>query len=559
VNEGNYWQRLRSGRISRRAFVGASLTTGAALATAAVIGCGGDDKDSGGAPSVEKDTGQPILGGTLIFNTNTDADHLDVHISPNIATASSTSGLAYSRLFRKKLGKGGLPDVLVAEGDLVESYEQPEPNVYIFHLRKGVKFHNVAPVNGRDLVANDVIQSFERQRASRTNSAILAEVASWTAVDDSTLRFQLSAQNADFLLNLTEPRAPVIPHESWEQSSTGDLKQGPIIGTGACIFKSWSLSQPAILAKNPQYYREGLPYADGLTVLRIFDPQTAQAALRTGQVHALGPVSGQQATILKQTRPFKEQVGGVFGTLGGLKVWMHGAKAPATDIRVRQAVSKAINRQAFVDAVAFGNGYVNAISAVPDREWLLPDSEARTLLAQDIPGARQLLQQANFGSWSPTFFAGVRFFAYVIPGAELLTAQLQEIGVTVNILPVDGPTINQNFARGDTDGGYGTLNPGASPTLVLERFYKSDGTSNGYKLKDSQLDSLIARQKTLLDEPEERKKVFQDIQRRVMETAVVVPVYVQDDPVLIAPELKNYFPATLENAQYEIAWLGASS
>lgn len=205
--ESNYWTRLNHGRLSRRGFLVGSATAGAGLATAAFIGC--NDNESSPSGTTQAQQGQPKYGGTISISTTNDAPHMDLHQTNSTFQATSGVGVAYSRLFRKKIGSGGLPTAYATEGDLVERVETPDPTHYVMHLRRGVKYQNLAPMNGRELVANDVIQSFNRQIAEKFNAEILADVASMRATDDYTLNFEMKAPNVDscFSLQTAEHRS----------------------------------------------------------------------------------------------------------------------------------------------------------------------------------------------------------------------------------------------------------------------------------------------------------------------------------------------------------------
>ncbi|HXG37045.1 MAG TPA: ABC transporter substrate-binding protein [Dehalococcoidia bacterium] len=552
MTDDNYWKRIKGSRISRRAFLGGSLATGAALAAAAAVGCGDDET---GTTSTPRAGGEVKRGGTLSPHTTNDAPHMDLHRTNSIFHASSGAGLAYSRLFRKKIGQDGLPNRITPEGDLVERFENPEPTVFVFHLRRGVKFHNIAPVSGRELVAADVVQSFERMRAERFNAELIADVDRMTVVDNYTIRFELKGPNADFLTHLTDPRAPIMPKESWEVS--GNLERGPIIGSGPWIFQEWQPNQIVRLVRNPDYFRPGLPYADGLNYFRIADPQTAQAAFRQQQIHTLFQANPQIARTLSGSVP-----GAVLAEsrlsniMGGNKIWTHPDRAPTDNLQFRQAISKVIDRKALIDTVEFGGGFLSAGIGVPDLSWLLRESEFEELLKVDVARAKQLAAAAGNPSWSPQFFAGVRQFPTTSANAELITAALKQININATIVLIDNvQLLNNAWGRGEWDIGFGTQQPQISPTANLEKFYKTGGSQNGYKISDPELDRMIDRQKTLVDRPDERRKLLEDIQRRVIDQAMLIPVYTTIGGVLLQPFLKNYVQDNNENSRFEVAWL----
>jgi ABC-type transport system substrate-binding protein len=106
------------------------------------------------------EAGQPKRGGILRVRGR-DSVHFDPHLTINVRTHSTLS-FVYSKLVRHKVGADVRPGTFIVEPDLAESWEELDDTTYVFHLRKGVKWHNKPPVNGRELVAEDVKFTFDR-------------------------------------------------------------------------------------------------------------------------------------------------------------------------------------------------------------------------------------------------------------------------------------------------------------------------------------------------------------------------------------------------------------
>src|SRR2546423_1875744 len=113
------------------------------------------------------DAGQPKRGGMLRLR-GLDPVHFDHHLTVNFKT-NSTLSFTHSRLVRHKVGAEVQPGTFLVEPDLAERWEQPDDTTYVFHLRKGVKWHNKPPVNGRELVADDVKFTYDRFRTEQGN------------------------------------------------------------------------------------------------------------------------------------------------------------------------------------------------------------------------------------------------------------------------------------------------------------------------------------------------------------------------------------------------------
>jgi hypothetical protein len=170
---------------------------------------------------------------------------------------------------------------------LVTDWTMKDPSTWIFKLRQGVKFHNRPPVNGREMVAEDVRYSYEllKDKAQYANRA--AMVKSIQVIDKYTLRFELQTPDPKFYLNIVDSLSPVIvPREAVE--APGGLAENPV-GTGAFMLKEFVPGEGALLVKNPDYYlkdKDGrpLPYVDAVRLLFTKDASTETALFRTKQL-----------------------------------------------------------------------------------------------------------------------------------------------------------------------------------------------------------------------------------------------------------------------------------
>src|SRR5439155_4473853 len=109
------------------------------------------------------------------------------------------ASVCYSTLMTYRSGADIQAPSYIPTGDLAESWEQPDDLTYIFKLRRGVKFHNIAPVNGRELVADDLLYSYQRILAKKSFAGFLAGIAKTEAVDKATLKLTLQRPNPDIL------------------------------------------------------------------------------------------------------------------------------------------------------------------------------------------------------------------------------------------------------------------------------------------------------------------------------------------------------------------------
>lgn len=557
--ESTYWQRFWGKRVGRRRLLQGAALGGVGLAAAAVIGCS-DDESTGSTPApsgsgAASDT--PRSGGTVTFiQTSSDNTPIDIHkISFN---ASHRPGIAYSKLMMHDLTK--YPNELAFTGDLAESFEIPDPTTYVFHLRHGVKWQNIPPVNGREFKAADVVYSFNRQKSEGVNAGIIASLKTIEATDDYTLKITLAKPDADFLWSLADNRTQVLTQEAVE-SAGGDLSNGPTIGTGPWIYEDRVPDQLLKMRKNPDYFRTELPYADRYESPVILDQNTAQAAFRTGQVLDVN-TNGQVTKLLKQSVPnLVVQDSKLLIAGGGDRLWVSPINGPTKDVRVRQALGKLFDRDAIIDQVYFGSGWKNAGVFTNLNDWLLPESELNKYLGYDPQGAKQLLQAAgvDLASWKPELDAGIASRTNS-PTTEYYVSQLKTAGIDATIRVIDKVEITDRvFGRGDTQFCICNNAPTRGTNPHLYTFFHSSGRG---ALLFKQLegheafDALIDKQSTILNN-EERKAAVQDVQRKNLELAVAIMVVNDNGEYAVSPKVGGYKYNPEEQMRYAYAYLKA--
>ncbi len=156
----DYWQKFWQRQISRRRMLQGVAVGGAGLAAAAVIGCGDEEEPSAQPTGTGAAAEQPRQGGTFAYTQTSEvAPTMDTHRISH--TLFQGMGLAYNKLVKHDFSK--YPGEIAFIGELAENWENPDPTTWVLNIHHGVKFHNIAPVNGRELKAADVVYSFQRR------------------------------------------------------------------------------------------------------------------------------------------------------------------------------------------------------------------------------------------------------------------------------------------------------------------------------------------------------------------------------------------------------------
>ena len=208
------------------------------------------------------DAQAPKRGGTFRLRSHVQPVHFDPHQTIAFSTMIPLS-FAYSRLVRVKAGSAVVPGTQPIEGDLAESWTQPNETTYVFKLRRGVRWHPKPPVNGRELTAEDVKYTYERFLTIKGNGnrGMLEQVDKIETPDKHTVRFILKEPFAWFIEALGSTSTWIIARECVEQF--GDLKKPEsVVGTGPGC--SSVRAERRIPSCEPNLRRLRLPHADGV-------------------------------------------------------------------------------------------------------------------------------------------------------------------------------------------------------------------------------------------------------------------------------------------------------
>jgi peptide/nickel transport system substrate-binding protein len=325
---------------------------------------------------------------------------------------------------------------------LAESWEIPNLATYIFHLRKGVRFHNKQPAFGREMTANDWVWSLQRIGAA-AGAAFPIPPTKVTAVDKYTLRIEIAEPDPNAFWNLMYGHFVYAP----EMGDSADWRSA--CGTGPYMVKEVVVGSSATLVRNPDYWETDplhpgnkLPYIDQVREIFITDPATQLAALRAGKIDRAWGVAWQDAEQLQKTNP------GILSKKGqgnaSMILVLRIDNDKFKDLRVRQALSMAIDKQAILRDYFHGNADLISWPLQPDSineftpyDDLPPD--LKQLWEYHPDKARQLLAEAGFPSGFKT-----TMLMYPSPAYQDLAAVVKDnwlaVGVDVTLVPSEPAT-----------------------------------------------------------------------------------------------------------------------
>ncbi len=500
------------------------------------------------APDPALAQGQPKRGGVIRI-AEREAPGLDPHLSISFLTHSYVS-LAYSQLVRFPNGpEQKSPTDFSILPDLAEKWTvSKDGKVYTFSLRKGVKFHNKPPVNGREVTADDVKYSIERFMAKSGFRDRFEPVTGVEVVDRHTVKITLKEPYAPFLNHLASPSfCAILPREAEEKFKDFNNPDA-VIGTGPFVLKSYEKGVRVVFERNPSYFMKGLPYLDGAVIDITPDAAARLAVLRAGKAelpHIWGWISPEEARTLKQTNP--EMSITPYKVIGQGFIYLRTDQPPFNDVRVRRAVSLAIDRKSWNDALLFGEGCIDA-GPIPCAltDWKLDASKmdpakARYLIGHDPAEAKRLLAEAGYpkGFTMPIY----HWPGYVVPWRnyyELAAEDLGKVGIQVELKPEEYGKYISTTALGKYD--KAAMGPSTPFTEVDDflfgRFYPELPTNQSH-VADGELTRMLLAQRREMD-PKKRKQIVDDIQRYLADKAYYI--YVPQWPQYVAhpPYVKGF-------------------
>jgi peptide/nickel transport system substrate-binding protein len=490
---------------------------------------------------------QPKRGGILRV-WGYDPPHFDPHLTINGKTHSTLS-FVYSTLVRYKVGAGVQPGTFSVEPHLAARWEELDDTTYVFHLRRGVHWHNKPPVNGRELVAEDVKFTFDRFLTEKGNADryVLESVDRVEVVDRYTVRFLLKEPYVWLLNVLANPRSMwIVAREVVEQF--GDLKKPETaIGTGPFLLERYEPNVKTVFKRNPDYFLAGLPWVDGVEWVIVDDPSAGLAMYRTGQLDA-GPwhwwsVRQEDLDSLKKTHPHLMYQD--FLSVVSHAIYMRTDQAPFTDVRVRRAISHAIDRQGIIDAVIGRGELTPAVSrGLPEWSPRLDElGDGARYYRYDPQAARRLLAEAGLSKGFKTQLHVTNGLGpFLVDVAQLAQRYLKEVGIDAELkIEEYGAYMATTFAGKFEGMAIGPISIAWEPDSVLYGLYMPDQPRNSGHVNDPTITAMLKEQRRTRD-LEARKKLIFDLQRYIAEQQYYVYLYCVGITGSWQPYVKNYAP-----------------
>jgi peptide/nickel transport system substrate-binding protein len=475
----------------------------------------------------------------------------DPHLTLSFKTMGALS-YTHSRLVKIKAGPSVAPNTLPVEGDLAESWNQPNETTYVFHLRKGIRWHPKPPLNGRELTADDVKYSYERFIGTRNNPnrGTLESIDRIDAVDRHTVRFTLKEPYAWFVDALASTSTWVVARDAVEKF--GDLKRPEAcIGTGPWMLERYEPAVKLTFVRNPNYFMPGLPYADGVELTVDEDPSSRLAAWLAGR-YDFAPEAGFvvrriDLDLARQRKP-NLQTGDVLTVFGGI-TWMKLDQDPFKDVRVRRALAQASNWKEILETNAWSQGHGVPNPAIPAafKEWSLPISElppeSRRLYDTNAAEAKRLLREAGLpNGFKTTLETTPGYGPDYIDAVQVGLRNWKNAGIEAELkLKEYGAYISSTiFGKFERMAG-GLFGAWTVPDLYLYNYHVPGQILNASGVNDPKLTEMIRQQRRVFD-VRKRRELLHDIQRYCAQQVYHLYAPSVNSVAAWEPYVKNFGP-----------------
>ncbi|MEN3008150.1 ABC transporter substrate-binding protein [Pseudothermotoga sp.] len=401
--------------------------------------------------------------------------------------------------------------------NLAESYEVVDPYTIVFKIRRNVKFHDGTP-----LTVEDVVFSFQRILNPETKSpaaAFYQDVEYVKATDERTVEFKLKKPMASAILpNFAGVNSSIISKKFFESGKNLQLETN---GTGPFYLAEYVAGNYLVLKKNPHYFIQGQPILDEIKFVFMPEELSRVAALKNKDV--------DMAKISEplNVRQFPQDRFNIFKspTLSYYLIGINTTRKPFNDPRVRNALNYAINREAIVKTVAFGEGVVAGPMHPSIKAWALQPEEFEEYKYNPAK-AKELLAQAGYPKgFEFTIVTSQRYNFDKV--AQVIQAQLAEIGVNVKIELVEWGIFIKRWRESDFDA-FISMNSGSmEPDIQFYRHFKTGGSTNVFLFSNPRVDELLELGRSTVD-VQKRKQIYDELQKLLVKESPVIFLYCQN-------------------------------
>lgn len=483
-----------------------------------LIGCGKEKTPEAGKPKENK----------LIYSQSSESVTLHPHEATDVYSRRVISNI-FDRLIETN-------EKLEIVPGLAESWEQVDPLTLKFNLRKGVKFQN-----GDELTSEDVKYTFENAKKSAKVGTLYAMIDTVETPDKYTAVFKTSTPSGSLMHHLTHITASILNKKYYE--ATENTNHNPM-GTGAYSLAEWKPGDYMTLKRNDDYFR-GKPAIEIVEVRAVPEENSRVIAIETGEHHITGDIDSIGRKILAGREDVKIDE---ISSLGVAYLGINTAKGALQDVRVRKAIAMGVNRDIIIDSVLMG--------AVEKANSLLGPgvvgySKDTRPFEYNPEEAKKLLNEAGYETLDLTLVTSNNDLRKQM--AEIMQAQLKEIGINIKIEILEWATFLNTTGSGKSDlfmigwsNSSGDADYGLTP--MLHSSMKGNSGNRSF-FDNKEFDTLLEKGKVELN-PEKRAEIYAKAQDVMNREVPILPIYFMPASAGIRKEVKGFVQSPINNPTF---------
>ena len=515
-------------RMSRRGLLGGAATLGAAGIAVASGGSLGH--------TVRAAWQEPTKGGSLRVGMSNDAATMDPHFS-----GSKYDRMVFFNMYEPMVQ---LTETLDIEPGLAESWVISDDQLtYTFKLRQGVKFHD-----GTDFNADAVKANFDRMMDPAQESLRRGEVSgieSVSVVDPATVAIKLKQPNAALLATLADRVGMIISPAAIQQYGA-ELARNPV-GTGPFQFVEWLKDDHLTLKRFDGYWDTGKPHLDEVTVRIILDDSVRVAALRNGEIDVVDYV---QPKFVEEVKGDGNLATVEIPALGAWWLWLNETRAPFDNKALREAFAAAIDLEPIVQKIMLGVGKP-ANGPISPASWAY--DETIPYRTRDVELAKAKLAEGGMPDGFKCSFKDTPT-TVTTPLVQLIQAMVAEVGIEMEIIPVDSATQVADTVAKDYEVTWSQWSGRADPDGNTYNHFYTDAGMNYGGYSNPEVDALLDQARAAMTQ-EERKAIYSQITQKLNADVPVVFIWHPDEPKSMTAKLKDLPLIPDGMLRFETAWL----
>jgi ABC-type transport system substrate-binding protein len=440
------------------------------------------------------------------------------------------------------------PTTLELKPGLAKSWAFTDSKTLVLELVEGVSFHDGTPFNAEAVKFN--LERYKTEPRSNVKADLGAlDKVEITGANQVTLR--LSKPNAGLPVILTNRVGCMVSPKSFQEKGA-NIDRAPV-GTGPFKFVSWQDNDVIKVVRNDNYWKKGLPYLDGIDFRIVNELNTAVRTAIVGEADLVLNMQATQKVVADRSSNVVVKVGPSLTFYGA---FLNYSRPPLDDVRVRQALNYAIDRDEINKVITLGLGQPSS-TILPKEHWAYDPSTAN-YYTHDVAKAKALLAEAGYSKG-----LDIEAFGWsdqtAMQRQELIMAQLGKAGIRIKLTPIGPGPAMQSFMIEkkaamlfSPTGGY------PDPSQYYEALFAKDALRNAGKVELPGYRALADATMQASDQAA-RKAAFAKLQRFVVEQALQLPQFISPNIMIVSPKVQNLVDNLPGTPKFNDVWLSAAA